>query len=57
MPKRVEEIVLHDSATPTLGGMERGGNVVLAQGAMLFKQARANALWPLTFASPVARSR
>ncbi|MBV6489698.1 MAG: NADH-quinone oxidoreductase subunit 6 [Fimbriimonadaceae bacterium] len=49
MPKRVEEIVLHDSATPTLGGMERGGNVVLAQGAMLIKQARANALWPLTF--------
>lgn len=49
MPKRVEEIVLHDSATPTFGGTERGGSVILAPLPTLIKQARANALWPLTF--------
>ena len=49
MPKRVETIVLHDSATPVLGDTERGGNIILTSLDTLVNQARANALWPLTF--------
>mgnify|MGYP000728180491 CR=1 FL=1 len=49
MPKRVETIVLHDSSTPVIGNIEKGGNVVLAKAADLVNLARANALWPLTF--------
>ncbi len=49
MPKRIETIVLHDSATPVFGDTQKGGNVVLTTVDTLLKQARANALWPLTF--------
>lgn len=49
MPKRVETIVLHDSSTPVLGDIEKGGNVVLTTVDTLLSQARAHALWPLTF--------
>lgn len=49
MPKRIETIVLHDSSTPVLGDIQKGGNVVLTTVDTLLKQARANSLWPLTF--------
>jgi NADH-quinone oxidoreductase subunit B len=49
MPKRVETIVMHDSATPIIGDVEKGGSVVLTTLDTLVSQARANALWPLTF--------
>ena len=49
MPKKVETIVLHDSSTPVLGDVEKGGNVVLTNLHYLLSQARANSLWPLTF--------
>lgn len=49
MPKRVETLVLHDSSSPPLGGAERGGNVFVTSVDLLINQARANALWPLTF--------
>ena len=49
MPKRIETLVLHDSSTPVVGGIETGGVVKLISMDMLLNQARANALWPLTF--------
>lgn len=49
MPKRVETIVLHDSTSPPIPGIERGGNVVVTNVDLLIKQMRANSLWPLTF--------
>lgn len=49
MPKRVETIVLHDSSTPILGDVQKGGNVVVTSVETLISQARANSLWPLTF--------
>jgi NADH-quinone oxidoreductase subunit B len=49
MPKRVETIVLHDSSTPVLGDVQKGGNIVLTNVEYLLNQARANSLWPLTF--------
>ncbi|MEA2553902.1 MAG: NADH-quinone oxidoreductase subunit [Fimbriimonadaceae bacterium] len=49
MPKRVETIVLHDSSTPVLGDVQKGGNVVVTSLETLLGQARANSLWPLTF--------
>ncbi|MBS1709133.1 MAG: NADH-quinone oxidoreductase subunit B [Armatimonadetes bacterium] len=49
MPKRVETLVLHDSSTPVIGDTEHGGAVVVTTLDTLFNQARANALWPLTF--------
>jgi NADH-quinone oxidoreductase subunit B len=49
MPKRVETIVLHDSSTPVLGDIQKGGSVVVTSLETLLSQARANALWPLTF--------
>jgi NADH-quinone oxidoreductase subunit B len=49
MPKRVETIVLHDSGTPVLGDVQKGGNIVLTTVETLLAQARANSLWPLTF--------
>ncbi len=49
MPKRVETIVLHDSSTPVLGDIEKGGSVVVTTLETLVNQARAHALWPLTF--------
>lgn len=49
MPKRIEEIVMHDSASPVLGGIEKGGSVLVAAKDDLLNWARSNALWPLTF--------
>lgn len=49
MPKRVETVVLHDSSTPVIGDIQKGGSVVLTSVDTLLAQARANALWPLTF--------
>jgi NADH-quinone oxidoreductase subunit B len=49
MPKRVETVVLHDSSTPILGDIQKGGNVVVTSLDTLLSQARANSLWPLTF--------
>ena len=49
MPKRVETIVLHDSSTPVIGDVQKGGNVVITSLDYLLGQARANSLWPLTF--------
>lgn len=49
MPKRVETLVLHDSSTPVLGDIQKGGSVVVTTLDTLINQARANALWPLTF--------
>ncbi len=49
MPKRIETLTLHDSATPVIGDIERGGSVIMTSLDTLFSQARANALWPLTF--------
>lgn len=49
MPKKIETLVLHDSSTPVLGDIQKGGNVILTNLDTALKQARANALWPLTF--------
>ncbi len=49
MPKRVETVVLHDSSTPVLGDIQKGGNVIVTSIDTLLNQARANSLWPLTF--------
>lgn len=49
MPKRIEEIVLHDSASPKIGSLERGGAVLIGSIDELLNQARSNSLWPLTF--------
>lgn len=49
MPKRVETIALHDSSTPVIGDVQKGGSVVLTSVESLINQARANSLWPLTF--------
>ncbi|HRF59808.1 MAG TPA: NADH-quinone oxidoreductase subunit B family protein [Fimbriimonadaceae bacterium] len=49
MPKKIETVVFHDSSTPVLGGIEKGGNVVITTAETLIAQARAHALWPLTF--------
>lgn len=49
MPTRVETLVLHDSSTPVLGDIQKAGSVVVAPLDTLVNQARANALWPLTF--------
>ncbi|GJQ54110.1 MAG: NADH-quinone oxidoreductase subunit 6 [Rhodocyclaceae bacterium] len=49
MPKKVETIVLHDSSTPVLGDIQKGGNIVVTSLDTLLNQARANSLWPLTF--------
>ncbi len=49
MPKRVETVTLHDSGTPVLGDVQKGGGVILTSVDTLISQARANSLWPLTF--------
>lgn len=63
MPKRVETLVLHDSSTPVLGDIQKGGSVVVTSSNTInqilqsgldfaeggIHQARAHALWPLTF--------
>ncbi len=49
MPKRIETLVMHDSATPVIDGIENGGNVVLASLDALINQAQAHSIWPVTF--------
>lgn len=52
MPKRVETLVLHDSSTPVIGDIQKGGSVVVTSSKTLLdivNTARAHALWPLTF--------
>lgn len=49
MPKRIETVVLHDSATPKIGSIEKGGSILLASKDQLLNLAREYALWPLTF--------
>jgi len=49
MPKRIETLVLHDSSTPVFGDIQKGGNVVVTSVETVLAQARAHALWPLTF--------
>ncbi|HEY3781008.1 MAG TPA: NADH-quinone oxidoreductase subunit B family protein [Fimbriimonadaceae bacterium] len=49
MPKRVETVVLHDSSTPQIGDIQKGGSIVVTTLDTLINQARANSLWPLTF--------
>lgn len=49
MPTKVETLVFHDSSTPVLGDIQKGGGFVLTTVDTLLKQARANSLWPLTF--------
>lgn len=49
MPKRIETLVLHDSSTPVLGDIQKGGSVVVTTIDTLLNQARAHSLWPLTF--------
>ena len=49
MPKRVETLVFHDSATPVIGDIQKGGNVVVTSLDSLLNWARSNSLWPLTF--------
>src|SRR3954469_11489380 len=49
MPKKVETIVLHDSSTPIIGDVQKGGSVILTSLEDALNQALANSLWPLTF--------
>ncbi len=49
MPRKIETLVLHDSSTPVIGNVEKGGSVVVTSIDYLLNQARANSLWPLTF--------
>jgi NADH-quinone oxidoreductase subunit B len=49
MPKRVETVILHDSASPQIGDVQRAGSTVVTSLEYLLAQARANSLWPLTF--------
>ncbi|MDW8052670.1 MAG: NADH-quinone oxidoreductase subunit B family protein [Armatimonadota bacterium] len=49
MEKRIQEIVLRDSATPAIPNLEIGGNVLLARLDELVNWARRNSIFPLTF--------
>jgi len=49
MPKRIETVVLHDSSTPVIGDIQKGGSVVITTLETALDQARAHSLWPLTF--------
>lgn len=49
MPKKIETLVLHDSTTPIIGDVQKGGNIILTNLEYALDQARANSLWPLTF--------
>src|SRR5437016_2316109 len=49
MPRRIETLTFHDSATPVIGDIEKGGSVLVTSLDSLLNWARANSLWPLTF--------
>ena len=49
MPKRLETLVLHDSATPVMGDTHHGGSVIVTTLETAINQARANSIFPLTF--------
>src|SRR2546423_8326450 len=49
MPRRIETLTFHDSATPVFGDTQKGGSVVVTSLETVLNQARANSLWPLTF--------
>ena len=49
MPRKVETLVLHDSSTPVIGDIQKGGSVIVTSVETLVNQARANSLWPVTF--------
>jgi len=49
MPKRIETIIAHDSATPPIGDVNHGGGVMLGPIDDLIREARVGSLWPLTF--------
>ncbi|MER3401743.1 MAG: NADH-quinone oxidoreductase [Armatimonadota bacterium] len=49
MEKHVQEIVLRDSATPSIPNLEMGGNVLLTRLDEIVNWARRNSIFPLTF--------
>ena len=49
MPRRIETLTFHDSATPVIGDIEKGGSVLVTSLDSLLNWARSNSLWPLTF--------
>ncbi len=49
MDKRVQEVVLRDSATPAIPNMEVGGNVLITRLDEIVNWARRNSIFPLTF--------
>src|SRR3989440_12784939 len=49
MPRRIETLTFHDSATPVIGDIEKGGSALVTSLDSLLNWARSNSLWPLTF--------
>jgi NADH-quinone oxidoreductase subunit B len=49
MPRRIETLVAHDSATPPIGNVEHGGGVLIGKLDDLIREARIASMWPLTF--------
>jgi NADH-quinone oxidoreductase subunit B len=49
MPRRIETLIAHDSATPPIGDVQHGGGVLIGALDDLIREARVNSLWPVTF--------
>jgi len=49
MPRRIETLTFHDSATPVISDIEKAGSVLVNSLDSLLNWARSNSLWPLTF--------
>lgn len=49
MSHKTREVVMHDSATPALPGIEMGGNVLIGKLDDIVNWGRRNSLFPLTF--------